>query len=269
MEPWDRDQHLQGSLGLTKHIERFGVGLLELHGDHPAGIASGTCVQIDQTFLIATAAHVLAGTELDNLFVVPAGGPHGREDRVPFIRSGFAGGGTRDGVDVAYLQVQERDLLRLGKQFLPHVRIAQIGPPRGRALTVWGAPAGLIDVERFQRTKNLIVRFEAVTSAHVTPEFEGADPAIDIALDYRRSEPSLRADGERATLPAGPGFSGGGIWTPGFDESALWSPEAARLVGIQHAWNEVVGYMRGTQIRHWLRLVREDFPELRSTLEGI
>jgi hypothetical protein len=63
-----------------------------------------------------------------------------------------------------------------------------------------------------------------------------------------------------------PGLSGGGIWDQGLAPGEVWTPGSARLIAIQCSWHPTKRYVRGTLLRHWVRLISRDYPDLRDLI---
>jgi hypothetical protein len=84
------------------------------------------------------------------------------------------------------------------------------------------------------------------------------------AVEYPPHDSSLDS-----SLPSPKGVSGGGIWLPGLDEKALWSPKKARLIGIPRAWWRGYREEVALHIEHWLELVANDIPELKNEIAMI
>jgi hypothetical protein len=86
-------------------------------------------------------------------------------------------------------------------------------------------------------------------------------PDVDIFLEYAKTG-NMLSSGKPADLPQPHGISGGGIWACDVSTDGLWSPESARLIGIEKSAH-AHGWVRGTQIQHWAQMLAEDLPELR------
>lgn len=70
-------------------------------------------------------------------------------------------------------------------------------------------------------------------------------------------------------MPEAPGLSGSGLWTVKPKKDAIWSPDHAQLVAVQRSWSENKRYLRGTLVREWLKMLREDIPSLASKIDPI
>lgn len=66
------------------------------------------------------------------------------------------------------------------------------------------------------------------------------------------------------------GMSGGGIWLANLiPHEGIWSPDKMQLIGIEHASDNGKSYARGTQLQHWLRMLREDQPSLAASIDQL
>jgi hypothetical protein len=104
------------------------------------------------------------------------------------------------------------------------------------------------------------------------PNVSSADPASDKAVDiFSPYDPEKEVwyyeeDEGDDNLPEPRGTSGGGLWQGSLTKVELWNAEGVQLFGIQSRWNEKEKYVRGCQIIHWLRLVRDSYNDLAPTL---
>lgn len=257
--------------GLYKHVHDRGVGILRVKDDSPAEIGSGTCVQIGPHFLIATAAHVVSDAAREELCLVFDGGPFTHAQRIKLHAMNSRGGGKQDAIDVAWILVDATDAQRMAKTFIPLQRTQPFmpSPKHGGQFMLWGAPTELIDKEAIRARGRVNIRFVTHTTGllakRLWPQHGNAD--YDLFLRFPR-DPAVneRVDGTRARPPEPPGMSGGGIWSIDYG-SPIWLPDNSRLVGIEQSWNEAAQWIRGTRIEHWLGLVAEDFPELRTEVQ--
>jgi hypothetical protein len=67
-------------------------------------------------------------------------------------------------------------------------------------------------------------------------------------------------------LPEPRGAVGAGLWQGSSTKVEHWNAGEVQLFGIQSRWNDKEKNVRGCQIIHWLRLVRDNYDDLRPTL---
>lgn len=95
------------------------------------------------------------------------------------------------------------------------------------------------------------------------------DDNIDIILSF----PEKPDGADTAPFSTPIGMSGGGLWETDYKDAGLWSPDKARIIGIQSSWNSgnknFFRHLRGVQIKHWLKLVYDEYPDLREKLGSI
>src|SRR5688572_15371358 len=89
------------------------------------------------------------------------------------------------------------------------------------------------------------------------------DPNVDVCLEYPDDNCSEMETNLPAILPDPSGMSGGGVCDQRFETGSLWTPRDCKLFAIQSSWSESRRYLRATQIRHGVDLIRADFPDLR------
>jgi len=89
---------------------------------------------------------------------------------------------------------------------------------------------------------------------------------VDLFIPYDVTEEMIvdrRGSGNR--LPNPKGASGGGIWQgTGPLKGSLWHVGKVKLIAIQSGWDEKRKYIRGVQIKQWVRLIERDYPDLRE-----
>lgn len=110
-----------------RHFEKRAVAIIDWDpgaDTPPNGLGSGTCITIDNRFFIATAAHVINGCTLNQLFLVPGGNQRAPKHWTPLIGRGSRGGGDDDPYDVAWLEVAPSAVADLKKEFVPLERLS-------------------------------------------------------------------------------------------------------------------------------------------------
>jgi hypothetical protein len=254
-----RDHLILRCVGLVSHTP----------SDHPVGIGSGTCVEIGGRHFVATAAHVVKDvkvlTEIGIVSLLLE--PNASYQTPRLIGSGFRGGTDDDSVDVGWLEVEPKavpDLLKIWKRAfvtLDRFSVAPVLIPDNAY--VLGTPWDMTKRTALNgRPFFVIGAFPYLTRTRVK-NYDGS-AAHDLYLEYVSNENP--ASGRK--LPKAPGMSGCGMWLINSRSDALWTPEHARLVAVQRSWREGE-YLRGTLIRHWLEMMRDDIPALAKYIDPV
>lgn len=259
----DQDKQLiaaQITSAFTHYLDQRTVAVIGMREGVPYEQGSGTCVEVGGRYFIATAAHVVRQYANADIWLIVT---HGRQTTPPpIIGRGLRGGGERDPVDVAWLELGADTARAIPRHFVP---LRQLRGDMGREIAggayVYGYPTS-----RTEKSPNLL-SVQAVGFLTTPTWDEKGDPATDIFLEYPR-ENRTDVHGRRVSQPDEPvGMSGGSIWTLNVNAKGVWSPEDARLVGIEHAWREW-RWVRGTQIHHWLSMLAEDLPGLHDCIRA-
>ncbi|SFM77044.1 hypothetical protein [Rugamonas rubra] len=251
----DLVEFTQRSEALRHHIARYSVTLVICSNGTPIEIGSGTCIERDGIFGIVTAAHVVKGVAYKDIAVIYSHIPSRLNS---YITATFINGGDEDDpLDVAFLHVSNAGLteLRLHKSFLPAERFRHdISILANDMFIVYGTPRELLDDQALENNE-----VKAHPMAYLTVSLEKLPVnflvANDIAIEYPKDGNIFTADGKLALLPAAEGLSGGGVWIASANKDGLWSPEDARLVGVEISWHPRERWVRGNQIQHVLPLI--------------
>lgn len=224
-------------------------------------IGSAIAIQIGHYSLLATAAHNVKGLNPLQIEVIPAG----RLDapRLPASRIGIHRLSETEKVDVAWIEL---DIRTCDKPRISHVRLDQIGvlspTSEPQACFVQGYPAEVV-VRPSSPAESPLVESDGFltlpipSSRRRTPH----QPNVDIAVEYPPHDGSLDSSG----VPDPPGISGGGFWLfPRFENCLIWAPDKARLIGIARGWWRKEKEFLATRMEHWLEMVAEDFPDIRT-----
>lgn len=245
----------QRSEALRYHIARHSVTLVTCANGIPKDLGSGTCIEYDGNFGIATAAHVVLGVEAKDVAVVYK--PSATKLNTYITTILLNGGGEGDPLDVAFLQLSKEGVaeLRQHKSFLPAARFRPgVSILTDDLFVVYGTPRDFIDDELLKH-KHL----KAHPMAYITVSLEelpsGLVQSNDLALEYPEQGNICTADGKSAVLPNAKGLSGGGVWVASARKGGIWSPEDAVLVGVEVSWYPRGRWVRGNQIQHVLSLV--------------
>lgn len=236
--------------------------------------ASGTFVAIGGREFIATAAHTISPSRPSLKLIGDGIHPVERND-IKIVAAGRARGANPD---VGYIEIAAGTASQLGRSPIELDRICDSGPGQaGRIAFLYGNPFAL--VERFvnHKAKQRIIGIHSFTYPNATLAYdewptvprdaEAPRKSVDLFIPYDVTEDMIVDRGHGTRLPNPRGASGGGIWQGiGPINDGLWHAEKIKLIAIQSNWDEERKYIRGVQIKHWLRLVEEDYPDLRKEL---
>jgi hypothetical protein len=260
----------QHSRAMMDHLIPRSVAIL-VHDDEddPVGIGSRTPIEIGGRSFVATAGHILDGVALSRLGVIGLGSPVGKWDnRTPcLVGRGHRGGGDGDAVDIGWLEIDPRAVPFLTskweRKFVPLDRMNLAPVPLDAAVYVFGAPAELTRQTQADGRPRFGVRALPFMTRVILPKGPGAEH--DVYLEYTRE--MMTTEGPKP-MPKALGLSGSGIWRVNPTANGVWSPESAQLVAVQQSWLEYE-YLRGTLIRDWLMMLREDIPALAAEIDTV
>lgn len=228
---------------------------------NPLEQGSGTCIRIGGRFFVATAAHVVPTFPSTRYAVLT---PSTKDWVLKVIGGGRRGGGPRDELDVAWLELAPRAAAAAGRHFLD---VARLGPYRDGSdedLCVYGAPAQ----DRQMGTKDGLPSVTSVASMWATRSMT-ADEIGDVDRERRIHllwpRIVMGHNDDAYAYPEAPGLSGGAIWSLNTRaHGASWRADQAQLIGVEFAAQRARGhrYLIGQQIHVWMEMVAEDIPEL-------
>ncbi len=228
---------------------------------NPLEQGSGTCVRIGGRFFVATAAHLVSKFPSLRYAVLT---PSTTNEVLRVRGGGRRGGGLRDEVDVAWLELAPRGAAIAGRHFLDLARLGAYRDGRGEDVSVYGAPTQLgIRGEREGLPSYTAVGRMFPTRAMSRAEVGEVDHARRIHLHWPRIVAGH--NDESFEYPEAPGLSGGAIWAMNTDTHGEgWRADLAQLIGIEFAVQRARGYryLIGQQLQVWLEMVAEDVPEL-------
>ena len=248
---------------LWSKLVRVAVTLADIEKDYRSG--SGTLVRIADHLFVATAAHVIPPRPNGRMLVIGSKWREPASGMLAILRHG-----KEPACDVGYLDLDVEIALE-------HIKCESCGLEdlrdlgQGRVLRsaiLLGSPSCEATLERQSLEFGVVGYSCSPMSAEEIEERapdNGWDSRVDVFLDYQFTDCRRMDTMENVVAPTPPGMSGGGLWDQGFD-SGVWSSEKAKLFAIQNSWHRTKGYIRATQIRHWLRLICDDYPDLREVV---
>jgi hypothetical protein len=259
---------------LHELLYRHGVSALHKRGQGVFELSSGTLVAVGARWFVATAAHTFPDNPNQDFYFVSNNVKRyfEREGRLGIVSSG-----KDRSRDIGYLELNPQ----YAGPFLGHepCPVEQLQPAgvgrRDRLVALFGHPTQFAGTPRTENSQGIIAKSVAMFTTPV-PSAEwptwpsGSDPldvARDLVLEYPADDAFQIGTQEPVSLDSPIGFSGGGVWNLGVEPGELWLPARVTLSAIQSAWDKTQRYCRATQIIHWLRLVHQDYPDLRPLLE--
>lgn len=276
----------------SQHLMSYTVSFLDREDGHRP--ASGVLVSLGNRLFIATNAHTISARPNQRIWLLTAEPRRAEDGLLTFVRSNRQSGQRPD---VGYLELNPDTAL----PFLGHKevcgidRIECIGDTdRHRGVTVVGCPYEWIIPVSAPGFEGRRIRLMGYTSSTLLddqlpislPDHVPAyDPDIDVFVEYpERNEftTDLRT-GAPMELPHPSGMSGGGLWVwDDFGRDELFAPSRTRLFALQQSvvrdedeererlvqegQVDTNRYIRAVHIAHWLRLIYEDYEDLRETL---
>jgi hypothetical protein len=267
----------QSMVELKPFLFKQSVAFFTHEGRESVSLASGTLVSIGSRLFIATAAHTVADGPNDEVWVLNKGPRSPTTSQAPVLKKGKY---PKNDPDVGFLELgttAETEHLKGEACPLGRIAVQGIGRPL-RAIMLIGNPGEYVKREDYANSAGndqarsslipLMIGYYTIPLMESEwPNAPDPDPNSDIFLDYPDTPAEQMEGGESLMLPNPKGMSGGGVWDQGFEDGVLWTKEAAKLIGIQSRWNKNLRYVRAVQIIHWLRLIHENYPDVRLILE--
>jgi hypothetical protein len=270
----------QSSQALFKSLSTHSVSIFDTDDkDDPSGwgLFSGTLVQIGKRVFVATASHCVTMPASSTRYWILPDAPQHASERATIIVAAWKTTGDRP--DVGVLELDAASLVPYTSKtpcLLDRLRIEGLGRA-DRICSLVGTPGQYVQQENIGAGKGLKAVAISYSSSPIGiaewPTFN-ASPALDLGIDILMHYPAGTNDTTRLDtglpieLPDPSGMSGGGLWDQGFNTGKIWSTDEAFLFGIQSAWFPSKRYVRVVQIKHWLRLVHQHYPDLQSEIDG-
>jgi len=256
--------------GLHQHVYEFTVCIFD---EVKKELSSGTLVNIKDRIFIATAAHNIPSRASETLQILP---DQPRPKHLGTLRPGWSG--TDRTQDVGFIEIDPAAFAVYfpGKQCcsLGRISIMGIGDP-AQLMVLVGTPVQFVESNPTDVGPPFVANQIAFTSTVLNQtqwpsNFKGGraiDPAVDVFLDYPAAGITKLDTGEPLQLTTPHGFSGGGMWSSQMTSGEFWSPDMSQLFAIDNSWDDIQRIVRGTQIIHWLNLLRSKLPEFKEHLE--
>lgn len=241
------------SESMTCFLSRTTVAICGRDQDGKLHIGSGTCIKIEESYYICTAAHVLDSMLLEDLKIV-----HSREfsDSLICLENIDKYHNESLGIDMAFIRISNSEATRIGKTFVDENAIcSDISDINDEILVVCGFPAALVSGD----TEQEYFEFQPIVFLTSLDSGGEGNSSVDNRYRMRIEYPTTVIDAMRhevVEVPAAPGISGGGVWVTNMGDCRdIWTPQQMSLLGINRAWRRG-RYLEATRATHWLDFVR-------------
>ena len=166
-----------------------------------------------------------------------------------------------------YLKLSPEKVEQIGKDFIGIDRISSsVNGYKVELVVVSGYPAEFSSFDK--EKKHLNVMPIAYHTHSLNVESVGGIATHDLYFDYPEDGNEIFGEFTFNKLPDAPGLSGGGFWSTHITKKeGLWTTNDMKLIGIDESWHEHERWIRGTQIQHWLNLIRRDMPNIRDDID--
>lgn len=270
----------ESSQALHKHLSRYAVSVFDTNDDPTPqswGVFSGTLVSIGERVFMATASHCVQTPASSSRYWILGDQPRLKSEGIPVVVAAWST--PNNFPDVGVFELDGVSLANCTPKIpCPIDRLKISGTGRSdRLASLVGNPGQYLEKESRssrQGLKAVVISYNSLPiGISEWPRFK-ADPALDQGVDILMHYPSGTGDttqldtGLPIELPNPEGMSGGGLWDQGFGIKGVWSVDDAFLFGIQRAWFSHHRFVRAVQIKHWLRLVYQHYPDLHTILDG-
>ncbi len=253
---------------LLPYTFRYSVGILQCYPDiDKCRVGSGSLIQIESHYFVATAAHNLR-PHTDEHTYIGFSKEHSSE-QLPFIRRWPQPTDPEPNIDLGFIEISPDRARELSeKTFLPLSRIRPFVNFWQNRVFLCGfpseyVPAGLAQKNTFN-LNGMGYLTETIDPKSVNKDAK--DVSRDIFIDY--DEMSVLVDQQdQFKMPEPYGISGGGLWAlPKLPKGRLWSPNGTVLIGIERSWLERSRIAICTQMQFWLRLIAQEYSDLTSCI---
>jgi hypothetical protein len=245
---------------LELYINQHSVVVTAHDGSQVIDHGSGTLFNIEGTYLILTAAHVIKNYAEGDIDIIGTYAPS--SVRVAPIRKRYWGGSMFDKLDVAYLVLPEECISLFGHESFLTLDAMELYPEQlPKDLTVFfGFPDVQHDRPRERHERFQPFMYVAGIEDDIDWSQEWQRPT-QIKMEYPHTVLDARTRME-AVLPDPSGMSGGGIWRSNINRvpvSVPWTASNAKLIGIGTDWLEAKEAITANRIEVAVHLLAEEF----------
>jgi hypothetical protein len=255
----ERDATRAAGAQLASYLSNRSVALL-LRPEPGLWVGSGVCIRIGARHFVVTAKHNLQHNgqdlQISDIEVRARGEKYGEPLNV-------TSKSLASDLDLAWLELDPMASKRPHLAFVTIDEIASL-PEKGdrEPCCLLGYPAEMADKPSDAQQRPLLESAFILTLSIPQSRRQGHATDGTFAIEWPPHDGSLDD-----SLPQPYGLSGGGVWLlPRHDDYLVWSPERARLVGIEVAWRRDAKELVVIRIERWLELISNDFPEIRASV---
>jgi hypothetical protein len=259
------------SIAATENLYRHTAAYVFTNRKGEEKVASGTLVQIGGRILLATVAHT-SPRSLESIALVKKSRLMTPEPLTCVIRRA-----TSNVADVAVFEIQADAVAIAGLEPIGVERIYDGGPGtsnfKARLIgypDTWVLPN--TSIPGLRAFHGLSYGCEPIDPARwvaIRGHSQLFDEHLHVVLEFSRDVIDC---GPKLAVPDGTpdpyGMSGGGLWqrNEAIKSNELWTAEGLCLFGIQSSWLTELEFLKAIQIIHWLKLVADEYPDLRDEL---
>lgn len=255
----------------TENVYRHTVAYVFNTRDDAESCATGTLVQIDDKLFVATVRHAIPHS-VSSIALVKKRLVLSQERLECVTRRAVS-----DYVDVAVFELQPNTVARVGLDpiGLDRIHDGRTGNTNFKT-RLMGFPAAWVlsrnplpGIKGFHGLGYGCETIEPSRWPAISTIPGTFDKDTDIVVEFSRDTVDF---GSKLPVPAGMpdpfGMSGGGLWqrTVAVKDDEIWTADGLCLFGIQSTWLDEKGFLKAVQIIHWLKLVADEYPELRGEL---
>ena len=249
---------------LVNYVSDRSVAILLRSSPERLEMGSGVCVRIGERCLVATVKHNLqddkgAPLKISDLELRPRGEKYGEALKVQRL-------GLSPTQDLAWLELDPASAEKPRLAFVTGDQIAFLDEDTDRQhCLLAGYPAELAETAPTPQHRPLVESTGLLTLSIAPGRRQGSREYGTFAIEYPPHDSS-----REEILPLPHGVSGGGVWLlPEPDKRPIWSPEAAKLVGLGRSWRKDCREEVVLRIESWLKLVASQLPEVAEEVERV
>ena len=226
---------------------------------------TGVLFRVGESHFLITAAHKLVDIHGLN---IPLFLPPSQQDASPISLSGRMLYTKDRRVDIAVWELPQSIVEQLlpTRTFLGMMDVDLQSHSPKELYLILGYPSSCTEITA-EAVRPTVLKYVAYIYSGDTDGLENFDPSLHILLQHDRD--GRDATGQPLLSPTIQGMSGCGIWRllelkPAWNQT--WKRSDAKLVAIQNRYIHDQ-YCKGTWVKYAIRLIGDNFPQLRPALQ--